>query len=202
MYQALTIILKFHDKRTRIEKSILVFWFSRKISKKSYTTCACGGRILKIHELKLDVKYFDDVKSGKKNFEIRNNDRDFQIGDILELKAFKDGKYAFRNKDNIWTAYGRSAEIVKVKVVEIISAEQLNKIQWDDDTIAAMHNIGWAYVMEVLLDFWDTYGMPEGYVLMEVEVIEWTSDEILGGIGQHEKTKQCIKAEIEEVTDE
>jgi hypothetical protein len=31
MYQALMIILKFRDKRARIEKSILVFWFSRKM---------------------------------------------------------------------------------------------------------------------------------------------------------------------------
>lgn len=43
---------------------------------------------MKIHELKLDIKYFDDVKNGNKNFEIRKNDRDYQIGDILELKAW------------------------------------------------------------------------------------------------------------------
>ncbi|WP_223804626.1 DUF3850 domain-containing protein [Lactococcus protaetiae] len=30
---------------------------------------------MKTHELKLDIKYFDDVKSGKMNFNVRKNDR-------------------------------------------------------------------------------------------------------------------------------
>ena len=50
---------------------------------------------MKTHELKLEIKYFDDVKSGKKNFEIRKNDRDFQVGDILELKAYVKGLKSF-----------------------------------------------------------------------------------------------------------
>ena len=41
---------------------------------------------MKIHELKLDTKYFNDVKSGNKKFEIRKNDRDFEVGDILVLR--------------------------------------------------------------------------------------------------------------------
>lgn len=40
---------------------------------------------MKIHELKLDTFYFDDVKSGLKTFEIRKNDRDYQVGDLLSL---------------------------------------------------------------------------------------------------------------------
>lgn len=47
---------------------------------------------MKVHELKLDTKYFEDAKSGKKNFEIRKNDRGYQIGDVLELKAYKNYK--------------------------------------------------------------------------------------------------------------
>lgn len=61
---------------------------------------------MKIHELKLDTFYFDDVKSGLKTFEIRKNDRDFQIGDLLSLSRFEDGKYLktrsglYTNKEN------------------------------------------------------------------------------------------------------
>lgn len=43
---------------------------------------------MKIHELKQDIKYFEDEKAGKKNFVIRKNDRDYQVGDVLELKAY------------------------------------------------------------------------------------------------------------------
>ena len=48
---------------------------------------------MKIHELKLDTEYFDDVKSGLKTFEIRKNDRDFKVGDVLALTSFEYGHY-------------------------------------------------------------------------------------------------------------
>lgn len=40
------------------------------------------------HELKVHPKYFNRLVSGQKSFEIRKNDRDFQIGDILVLKEY------------------------------------------------------------------------------------------------------------------
>lgn len=43
---------------------------------------------MKIHELKILPKYFNDVVSGKKTFELRKNDREFQVGDVLLLKEF------------------------------------------------------------------------------------------------------------------
>jgi hypothetical protein len=42
----------------------------------------------KEHELKTLCKYFQEVKSGKKTFELRNNDRDYNIGDVLWLKEY------------------------------------------------------------------------------------------------------------------
>lgn len=39
-----------------------------------------------IHELKTLEPYFYDVKIGKKDFEVRFNDRNFQVGDILILR--------------------------------------------------------------------------------------------------------------------
>lgn len=38
-----------------------------------------------IHQLKCDSKFFEDVASGKKTFEVRKNDRDFFVGDFLAL---------------------------------------------------------------------------------------------------------------------
>lgn len=46
---------------------------------------------MKIHELKIWPVYFEDVLSGAKTFELRKNDRDFQVGDILVLKEFNPG---------------------------------------------------------------------------------------------------------------
>lgn len=43
---------------------------------------------MKVHELKLDYKYFGQVADGKKLFEIRNNDRDYRVDDVLILRCF------------------------------------------------------------------------------------------------------------------
>jgi hypothetical protein len=40
------------------------------------------------HELKLHPRYFNRVASGQKPFEIRKNDRDFQVGDTVLLKEY------------------------------------------------------------------------------------------------------------------
>lgn len=43
---------------------------------------------MRIHKLKLDAAYYDDSEKGIKTFEIRENDRDYKVGDILELREW------------------------------------------------------------------------------------------------------------------
>lgn len=43
---------------------------------------------MKIHELRIYKEYFTLVKSGVKQFEVRLNDREFEIGDELILKEW------------------------------------------------------------------------------------------------------------------
>jgi hypothetical protein len=41
---------------------------------------------MKEHELKTDPQVFDDVVSGRKTFEIRKDDRGYEVGDSLKLR--------------------------------------------------------------------------------------------------------------------
>ena len=41
-----------------------------------------------IHDLKTWPEYYEQVSVGAKTFEIRKNDRDFKVGDILRLYEF------------------------------------------------------------------------------------------------------------------
>lgn len=43
-----------------------------------------------VHYLKIKPEYYRDVQSGLKKFELRKNDRDFQVGDILMLIKLDD----------------------------------------------------------------------------------------------------------------
>ncbi|KIL13582.1 DUF3850 domain-containing protein [Bacillus pumilus] len=49
-----------------------------------------------VHDLKIMPQYLWAVKTGIKGFEIRKNDREFQVGDILRLREYKDGQYTGR----------------------------------------------------------------------------------------------------------
>jgi hypothetical protein len=52
------------------------------------------------HELKIYPRFFEAVMSGDKTFELRRNDRDYKVGDILLLEEFEDeicGSYTGRN---------------------------------------------------------------------------------------------------------
>lgn len=41
-----------------------------------------------IHQLKLNEEFFGDVITGKKNFEVRKNDRNYKVGDYLKLLSY------------------------------------------------------------------------------------------------------------------
>ena len=51
-----------------------------------------------IHKLKTHPEYFEAVLQGRKNFEIRQNDRNFKVGDWLELHEYdpKTNEYTAR----------------------------------------------------------------------------------------------------------
>ena len=48
---------------------------------------------MKVHELKIFPQYFNEVVNGNKTFELRKDDRGFEVGDTLVLKEFKQGLY-------------------------------------------------------------------------------------------------------------
>lgn len=47
----------------------------------------------KTHELKIAPHFLKEIEIGNKNFEIRFNDRNFQVGDTLILKGFENETY-------------------------------------------------------------------------------------------------------------
>ena len=45
----------------------------------------------KVHDVKLGATFFDDVKTGRKTFELRKNDRGYKEGDTIVLHEYKNG---------------------------------------------------------------------------------------------------------------
>lgn len=49
-----------------------------------------------IHNLKILPMYFEEVRLGNKTFELRKNDRPYNVGDTLILKEFDGNDYTKR----------------------------------------------------------------------------------------------------------
>ena len=48
---------------------------------------------MKVHNLKIKPQYFKDVISGIKTFEVRKNDRDFKVGDLMVLETYDNKRF-------------------------------------------------------------------------------------------------------------
>lgn len=48
---------------------------------------------MKHHKIKTLSKYFKEVIKNNKNFELRKNDRDYQVGDMVTLQDYENGQY-------------------------------------------------------------------------------------------------------------
>lgn len=48
---------------------------------------------MKLHELKIKHEYLVEVDIGRKTFELRKNDRDFQVGDLIHFIDIKSQDY-------------------------------------------------------------------------------------------------------------
>ena len=133
---------------------------------------------MKTHELKLDINYFEDIKYGKKNFEIRKNYRDFQIGDILEFKIFDGGKYQYFNEEILTYLDCRvsRADTIKAKVLDIFRPEQINPdlqiINGGEYAVNFYIALFLKGVSNVLKDYFKTDKVPDDYVVLGIEVIE------------------------------
>lgn len=58
-----------------------------------------------LHELKIWPEHFDAVKSGRKRFEIRKDDRDFQEGDKLVLREWNPETQTYTGRSFAVTVY-------------------------------------------------------------------------------------------------
>lgn len=49
---------------------------------------ALAGRRPRVHQLKVEYEFYTPLSMHLKNFEVRKNDRDFQVNDILILREW------------------------------------------------------------------------------------------------------------------
>lgn len=48
---------------------------------------------MKVHKLKLNPQWIDSITTGKKKAEIRYNDRNYKVGDVIEFVGMSDVRF-------------------------------------------------------------------------------------------------------------
>lgn len=72
--------------------------------------------MMKVHDMKLNTRWFDEVAAGEKNYEIRKDDRGgFSAGDVLVLREVD-----YNDNDVVYY----TGRIVTAKVTHVITHEQ------------------------------------------------------------------------------
>lgn len=52
---------------------------------------------MKVHKLKLNPQWIDSITTGKKKAEIRYNDRNYKVGDVIEFVGMSDVRFRITN---------------------------------------------------------------------------------------------------------
>lgn len=103
------------------------------------------------HELKIHPTYFQEVINGNKTFEIRKNDRDYSVGDVLFLNEYDPDKKIYtgrrtRVKITYITNYAQAEDYI---VIGIKLEHQLIKLfkasyfadEYQQEAIVAAANV-------------------------------------------------------------
>lgn len=138
---------------------------------------------MKVIEKKLEPQFYKPVKSGAKPFEVRKNDCDYQVGDIIELKAYGkccnycDGKsykkYYSGNCSGWMNCYESEAETIRVKILRVIYPKQINYDLTHGLILSSQFGkINLDDVRKVLKEYFNRKTLPKDYVVLEIMVIE------------------------------
>jgi hypothetical protein len=56
----------------------------------------------RVHELKTWPEFFESVINGQKRFEVRKDDRNFQVGDTVVLREFNPVMECYSDRESRW----------------------------------------------------------------------------------------------------
>lgn len=98
--------------------------------------------MITIHKLKTIQPFFDHVKQGYKSFEIRKNDRDFKVGDILILQEYDAQNQNYSGEELVrevlYTFPGgqfgvdENMVVMSMKTPSRLKIEELELVKWEN----------------------------------------------------------------------
>ena len=103
---------------------------------------------MKLHELKIKNEYLVDITVGLKTFELRKNDRDYQVGDLIHFIKVLD--------QEVWLG---PVPLIDYKTNKIAT----KSVYIDDDAL---------YQITYILKDVPEYGLKKGYCILGIKKLE------------------------------
>jgi len=117
------MVLKITDKNEHDFPIGTIVWDPSDLKQKVYieNEWICIAKIPFHHELKVWMPYFQCIEEGSKNFELRYNDRNYKVGDVLRLQEWNqyENEYTGRtiNKQIVYILEGGKFGLEKGYVI-------------------------------------------------------------------------------------
>lgn len=115
---------KYNEKQAKIDRETKKKLEEKEDEKKMSTLPSEQPK--PVYQIRLAANVFDDVANGRKSFEFRKKDKDYKVGDILEMLEFKDAKHTGRSiKAQItyvledYTGIADNYCILAIKILEV-----------------------------------------------------------------------------------
>ena len=115
---------------------------------------------MKLHELKIKREYFNAIKSGEKTFEIRKNDRDFQVGDIINFTVVEEKNVNGEMDERVLVREGYKIEYPSIMdPLGIHAGAKAIKLETNQDV----------YVITYVLKDIPQYGLDKDYCIFGIK---------------------------------
>lgn len=122
------------------------------------------------HELKILPRHFQPVLDGRKPFEIRFNDRNFQEGDTVTLNEWDGERYTGRSADRqitFVTDYAKQPGYVVFGMKEVMDVTESNKSQ-AERPCTVFFLAGWKRIHDGKCYAWRTAIYPDSMDVSDI----------------------------------
>lgn len=104
---------------------------------------------IKLHTLKIKYEYYKEIVLGNKKFELRKNNRDYQVGDLIHFVKVREKR--------VWTSSG---------LLYDYRADKIATREIEEDFEVDPNNL---YKITYVLKDCPEYGLQDGYCILAIE---------------------------------
>ena len=107
---------------------------------------------MKLHNLKIKEEYFEAILQGRKTFELRKNDRDYQVGDLIHFVKV--------SNQQLWNG---PAPLIDYETYKIAAKQVIREFEENPNNLFEI-----TYILKNV----EQYGLDKDYCILGIKKLE------------------------------